>query len=102
MIAKLASLNTEYCVNLFLLWLLYRFTKPEKKFKDGQTEASALLFAHDSKKVKEILSSKQEQNEEDGNVEKLENEHKEFYNFIIKDLIAGITTETAVTLEFMD
>ena len=35
MIAKLAKLNTDYYVNLFLLWLLYRFMKPEKKLKDG-------------------------------------------------------------------
>ena len=31
----------------------------------------------------------------------LENKHKEFIDFVIKDWISEITTETAVTLEFM-
>ena len=38
----------EIYVDLFLLWLLYRFMKPQKMLKDGRTEASALLFAHDA------------------------------------------------------
>ena len=36
------------------------------------------------------------------NLESLESSYKEFVNFVIKDLIADITTETSVTLEFMD
>ena len=36
-------------VDLFLLWLLHRFMKPQKVLSDGRTEASAILFAHDAK-----------------------------------------------------
>ena len=32
----------------------------------------------------------------------LEKKHREFIDFVIKDWIAEITTETQVTLEFMD
>ena len=49
--AILAKLNTEFYVDLFLLWLLYRFMKPQNILQDGRTEASALLFAHDGKKA---------------------------------------------------
>ena len=31
----------------------------------------------------------------------LDNKHKEFIDFVIKDWIAEMTTETSVTLEFM-
>ena len=34
--------------------------------------------------------------------ESMDKKHKEFIDFVIKDLIAEITTESAVTLEFMD
>ena len=51
-IANVAYLNTEFYVDLFLLWLLYRFMKPQNILKDGRTEASALLFAHDGKRAR--------------------------------------------------
>ena len=35
-------------VDLFLLWILYKFMKPQRELKDGRTEASVLLFAHDA------------------------------------------------------
>ena len=55
MVIGLVKLNTEFYVDLFLLWLLYRFMKPQKNLLDGRTEASVLLFAHDGKKAQEIL-----------------------------------------------
>ena len=45
--SRIAQLNAEFYVDLFLLWLLYRFMKPQKIFVNGKTEASTLLFAHD-------------------------------------------------------
>ena len=49
--AKLASDFVEIYVNLFLLWLLYRFMKPQRALGSGATEASVLLFAHDPAKA---------------------------------------------------
>ena len=37
-----------FIVDLFLLWLLYRFMRPQKIIDDQSTEASVLLFAHDA------------------------------------------------------
>ena len=54
-VATLANLNFEFYVDLFLLWLLYRFMKPEIVLQDGRTEASVLLFAHDGKRATEVL-----------------------------------------------
>ena len=34
-------------VNLFLLWLLYKFMKPQKMLASGRTVASTVVFAHD-------------------------------------------------------
>ena len=47
-VALLVNNCTEYYVDLFLLWLLYRFMKPQNTLQDGRTEASVLLFAQDS------------------------------------------------------
>ena len=46
-LSTLASQFVEIYADLFLLWLLYRFMKPQRVLKDGTTEASVLLFAHD-------------------------------------------------------
>ena len=54
-VANLVKLNSEYYVDLFLLWLLYRFMKPKYVFKDGISAESAILFAHDSKNATELL-----------------------------------------------
>ena len=76
--------------------------KPEIVLQDGRTEASALLFAHDGKRATEVLRYTYTEVEETRQSEILEKKHKEFINFVIKDWIAEMTTETSVTLEFMD
>ena len=48
------SYSTEIYVDLFLLFLLYKFMKPQKILKDGRTEISTLLFVHDSKTTKKM------------------------------------------------
>ena len=42
-------------VDLFLLWLLYRFMRPQRIDNDGLTEASTLLFAHDVTNAEKII-----------------------------------------------
>ena len=98
----LVKLNLEFYVDLFLLWLLYRFMKPQKNSQDGRTEASVLLFAHDGKRAQEILFGSQTSDGEQKKVESFQRNYKEFVDFVIKDLIADITTETSVALEFMN
>ena len=36
-------------VDLFLLWLLYRFMQPQQILTDGRTVATAIIFARDRK-----------------------------------------------------
>ena len=98
----MVQLNAEFYVDLFLLWLLYRFMKPQANLKDGRTEASVLLFAHDGKRAQVTLLRSYTGNDEQTKRELLERNYKEFVDFVIKDFIADITTETSVTLEFMD
>ena len=49
-LAELASACIDLYVDLFLLWLLYRFMQPQPILNDGRTQASTLLLslAHDS------------------------------------------------------
>ena len=63
-LSALVQLNAEFYVDLFLLWLLYRFMKPQKNLHDGRTEASVLLFAHDGKKAQKILLSSYTEDDE--------------------------------------
>ena len=51
LVDNLAQLIIEFYVDLFFLWLLYRFVRPQKFLEDGRTEASALLFAHNGKEA---------------------------------------------------
>ena len=49
-LTELASTIIDLYVDLFLLWLLYRFMQPQPILNDGRTQASTLLLslAHDS------------------------------------------------------
>ena len=37
----------ETYVDLFLIFLLFKFMRPQQKLEDGRTVASVVLFAHD-------------------------------------------------------
>ena len=60
------------------------------------------MFAHDGKRATEILRMTYFDEEEARLTDTMDKKHKEFVDFVIKDLIAEIATESAVTLEFMD
>ena len=68
--------------------------KPQTNLQDGRTEASVLLFAHDGKEAQVILLRSYTEDNEQRKVELLERNYKEFVDFVIKDVIADITTET--------
>ena len=102
MVSRIVALFIEFYVDLFMLWLLYRFMKPQKIVVNDRTEASALLFAHDGKRAKKILLEWCTDKEELRQREMLINKHKGFIDFVLKDWAAEIATETAVTLEFIN
>ena len=81
-------------MDIFLLWLLYRFMKPQNILKDGNTEASALLFAHDGREAQKMLLNFQTSIEEEKKERLLLKKHKDFFDFVINDWIAEITLET--------
>ena len=47
-LADITSIFIEIYVDLFLLWLLYRFMRPQNILDSQSLEISALLFVHDS------------------------------------------------------
>ena len=54
-LSNLVNSSIEVYVNLFLLWLLYRFMKPHRFLDGGKTETSTLLFAHDVERAQKSL-----------------------------------------------
>ena len=52
---RLVATVVDLYVDLFLLWLLYRFMRPQRIHEDGISEASVLLFAHDESYAKSSL-----------------------------------------------
>ena len=42
-------------VDMFLLYLLFKFTKPHQKLLDGRSIASAVLFAHDHDSARDLI-----------------------------------------------
>ena len=61
-----------------------------------------LSFAHDGKMAREILLESYTEDDEKRQGDLLEKKHKDFINFVIKDMIAERYIETAVALEFMN
>ena len=55
MLQYLIALCIKIYVDFFLLWLLYRFMRPQRIHEDGTSEASVLLFAHDESYAKSSL-----------------------------------------------
>ena len=60
------------------------------------------MFAHDGKEAQKTLLRSYTGDDEQRKTEMLERTYKEFVDFVVKDLIADIATETSVTLEFMN
>ena len=65
-------------IDIFLLWLLYRFMQPQISLKDGKAEAPTLLFSDESK----------------DNLDRVLDENKEW--------IKEVRTEFKIALEFTD
>ena len=99
-ITTIASMTVEFYVDLFLLFLLYRFMRPKKVLKNGMTEACALFFAHDSKRAKQMFLDWN--TEEDKGWERYFEKKREFNAFLSNDWASNISTELAVTLEFVN
>ena len=58
LLSRLISDIVSFYVDLFLLWLLYRFMRPQESSTDGWTAASIVLFVHDAKSAdKSLLDS---------------------------------------------
>ena len=54
-VAWLVALFAVFYTDCFLLWLLYRFMRPQETLISGNTIASATLFAHDPSLATENL-----------------------------------------------
>ena len=77
---------SEVYVDLFLIYLLYKFMNPQRALDDGRNEASVLIFAHDPATWFKF--------EEDKNkAEELQRKHDDFFNFVVKEWTTESSTE---------
>ena len=93
LITSIVSTCVDFYVDLFLLWLLYKFMKPQLILSDGKTEASVLLLslAHETRSTDTKTG---------------DNYHgrsaNAFLTYMLKILIDGLRTESSIFDEFMD
>ena len=59
----------SFYVDLFFIWLLYRFMKPQKTMSGHRTEASVLLFAHDAQRAEQTLVDIYRENQDERTTE---------------------------------
>ena len=87
--------------DIFLLWLLYKFMKPQKILNDGRTLASATLFAHDHKAAGVGLLESLKKKNEDKQATIIQREAKDFLQFVIKEWTNELGTEQSIGFEFL-
>ena len=101
-VAALAFISINLYVDLFLIFLLFKFIKPKRILDDGRDEASAILFAHDARVAEVILLNSFR--------DRLGTEHSnnfqemidEFLGFVIKEWTKDIKLESSISFEFID
>ena len=92
-LVAIAGSCVEIYVDLFLLWLLYRFMKPHKVLEDETAEVSTLMFAHDASSAQESLLDSFEVEHDKRKANLLKQKHNDFLAFVIKDWLTEIDTE---------
>ena len=90
----MVSIFVDIYVDLFLLYLLYRFVKPQRILKNGQAEASILLFAHDAKRASNRLLESYKEEHEQKKAKMLKKKHEDFLAFVIRDMFSDFQTES--------
>ena len=83
----------DYYVDLFLLWLLYRFMRPQQILNDGNTVANALIFTHDSNSAGKRLLESFKQKHDESKAQLIQTQANEFLAFVIKQWSEEMDTE---------
>ena len=89
-------------VDLFLLYLLYKFTKPLSRLDDGRTTASAVLFAHDHATAGKTILKSLEQREDERKDRAIKSQTENFFNYIIAEWTNEMSQEVAIGYELLD
>ena len=89
-------------VDLFLLYLLYKFTKPLSRLDDGRTTASAVLFAHDHATAGKAILKSFEQREDERKDRAIKLQTGNFINYIIAEWTNEMSQEVAIGYELLD
>ena len=101
-VALLVSSCVQLYVDFFYLYLLYRFMKPKRFHQSSRTETSSLLFSRQSENSGELFFEELKGVEVSRPDQTTQQKNEEVSDFVMKGLVAEITTENAITLEFMN
>ena len=91
-----------FYTDAFLLWLLYRFVRPQPTQRNGNSIASATLFAHDPSSASENLKHAYNQSLDEKQAQNRKDQANKFLAFVIKEWQDDIRTESAIGFEFLD
>ena len=76
--------------------------KPKRFHQSSRTETSSLLFSQQSENSEELFFEELKGVEVSRPDQTTQQKNEEVSDFVMKGLVAEITTENAITLEFMN
>ena len=101
-VAGMVSHVFDVYSDLFMLWLLYRFMRPQPTEVDGgSASSSTILFAHDHRIAGDGLFESLMQKYDECKAEKIKRQASAFLAFVIKEWTDEMRTEHSIGLEFM-
>ena len=68
--------------DMFLVYLLYKFSRPQEKRQDGRTAASAALLAHNPNPASDAIEHPAETMSEQRKGEAAQKKEKEFIDYV--------------------
>ena len=89
-------------MDLFLLYLLLKFTRPQPKLEDGRTVPSAVLFAHDHSTARQVVTEQIDWLSQERSRDLLLRKHIEFINFVTKQWTEELLSSVGIGYEFLD
>ena len=92
----------DFYVDLFLVYLLFRFTKPRPKQDEKLATTSAMDYAHDHTAASVLIQSTMESMTEKRKSILLSKQHADFINYVIAQWSEELKSSVGISNEFLD
>ena len=87
---------------MFLLYLLYKFTRPQEKLSDGRTIASAVLFTHSPSTLSDVLNKTDKTMPEQTIDDPPQKQHKDFIDYVTSRWADELQSQVEIGYGFVD